>query len=103
MQPGVNAALAWDMGDIHGMTRPDRLPAPTTTSLARTIVMWPESGRFVKLDIGDAERSQGLQEGHTALPPNVIGPTLNAAQVLKQRFKCVGNGLHGQVSPFYCV
>jgi hypothetical protein len=59
--------------------------------------MWPESGLFAKLSIEDAERSQGLEEGYTALPPTLKSKTLTPAQVLSERFKCVGNGFHGQV------
>jgi hypothetical protein len=105
IQPGNDTALAWDMGELYGLARPTRLPAPTTSSLSRTVVMWPQTGCFAKLHIEDAERSQGLEAGHTALPPShkskTLSPLLTPLQVLSKRFKCVGNGLHGQVRPLH--
>jgi hypothetical protein len=97
LQPGANAALAWDTGEVYGLSTPTRLPAPTTSSLMRTVVMWPEDGCFAQLHIEDAERCQGMQPGHTALPADVQGNTRTPSQVLQHRFRCVGNGLHGQV------
>jgi hypothetical protein len=96
LQPGANPAIAWDMGEIYGLTDPTRLPAPTTSSLSRTVVMWPESGLYARLHIEDAERSQGMEAGHTALPPGECG-SLTPAQIQLERFKCVGNALHGEV------
>jgi hypothetical protein len=99
LQPGDDAALAWDMGEIYGQANPTTLPAPTTSSLARTVVMWPRSGTFARLDIEDAERCQGMEPGHTALPPGSEAGSLKPPQVRTERFKCVGNALHGKVWP----
>ena len=94
----VRKTLAWDIGEIYGHAEPTTLPAPTTSSLARTVVMWPGSGQFAQLDIRDAERAQGLSPGHTEIPNLPEGlKGLSAAGVLAQRFKCVGNALHGKV------
>lgn len=102
IKPGANAALAWDMSEIYGLADTSRLPAPTTSSLARTITMWPESQLYARLHIEDAERMQGLQPGHTALPSESSSSRskkleLTPAQVLTERFRCVGNALHGEV------
>lgn len=95
---GEGAALAWDLGEIYGLAVPTRLPAPTTSSLARTVVCYTEPLRYAQLDIRDAERAQGLEPDHTRLPedsPSVQGMT--PAQLRAKRFHCVGNALHGKV------
>ena len=86
------------MGNIGGLANPTRLPAPTTNSLARSTIVWPATGRAARLAIEDAERSQGLPAGYTALSPEVTVARMTSLQVQAARFKCVGNGLHGQVS-----
>jgi hypothetical protein len=109
------------MGEIYGLANPTRLPAPTTSSLARTVIMWPDTECYSRLNIEDAERCQGLEAGHTALPHSAIQvackhleaqtpalphsviaacreiEALTPAQALTARFHCVGNGLHGEV------
>lgn len=98
-QIGVaGAALAWDMGEICGLAKPDRLPAPTTSSLARTIIVRPEPLSFCRLDIRDAERAQGMEADYTWLPATAEPvAALTAVQLRAKRFACVGNGLVGKV------
>lgn len=100
---GEHTVLSWDLGEIYGASSPTSLPSPTTNSLARTVLMWPEAGLYSRLHIKDAERAQGMQPGHTELPGQQgrAGKTGDAV-----RFKCVGNALPGQVSSrrlVYCV
>jgi hypothetical protein len=93
---GENCALAWDLGEIYGLTDPSRLPSPTTSSLARTVIMRPEAGTIQRLHIEDAERAQGLPAGYTSLP-DVQESGCSQKAVLKTRFRCVGNALPGEV------
>jgi hypothetical protein len=96
IEAGENCALAWDLGEIYGLTDPSRLPSPTTSSLARTVIMRPEAGTIQRLHIEDAERAQGLPAGYTSLPDVQVSACSQKA-VLKTRFRCVGNALPGEV------
>lgn len=90
--------MAWDMGEIGGLSKPDRLPAPTTSSLARTVIVRPEPLSFCRLDIRDAERAQGLEPDYTWLPASAAPvAALTAVQLRAKRFTCVGNALLGKV------
>lgn len=93
---GDNAALAWDLGEIYGLGDPTRLPSPTTSSLARTVVMHPEQGTVTRLHVTDAERAQGMMPGHTRLTPEQE-EKYSAKSLLKARFRCVGNAVPGVV------
>ena len=98
----AGAAVAWDLGEIYGLAEPCKLPAPTTTSLARTVVCYAHSRTWAQLDIRDAERAQGLQPDHTWLPEDSQARSgLTAAQLRATRFRCVGNALHGGVRQFF--
>lgn len=88
------------MGETGGLSDPTRLPAPTTSSLMRTWVMYPEQGSFVSLKVEDAERSQGLEPGHTALS-RAEYPKCTDREAELKRWEAVGNGLHGEVSTTY--
>jgi hypothetical protein len=88
-------ALAWDLGEIYGLSNPTRLPSPTTSNLARTIIMRPCAGTITRLGIRDAERAQGLPAGYTELP---TGQECNQRRELTHRFRCVGNALPGMVA-----
>lgn len=89
-------ALAWDLGEIYGLADPSRLPSPTTSSLARTVVMRPERGSITRLHISDAERAQGMKPGHTS-PTPAQEASHSMKGLLKIRFRCVGNALPGLV------
>jgi hypothetical protein len=71
--------------------------------------MWPDTGCFASLHIEDAERAQGMEPGHTALPlatelANTLeGADLSPAQALTERFKCVGNALNGKVCTCHLI
>jgi hypothetical protein len=101
---GEDSAYAWDLGEIYGLANPTRLPSPTTSSLARTVIIRPHEGTFSSLDIRDAERAQGMAAGYTAVP---MEHTEHYTQkgLLKTRFRCVGNALPGKVmfSPNTCT
>ena len=89
LKPAAKVALACDTGDLFGAALPLSLPAPTKSSLGRTVVIYPEDGEvgaFCQLHIEDAERSQGLAPGYT-----------EAAGSRTQRFKQVGNAVHAKV------
>lgn len=83
------SALAWDLGEIYGLSDPTRLPSPTTNSCSRTVVLLPKTCSAVHLDIRDAERVQGLQPGYT------VAPTAGVRAALSCRWQCVGNALPG--------
>lgn len=87
-------AMAWNLGEIAGLADPTRLPAPTTNSLDRTVVVFPETEAYCRVHIKDAERLQGLTPDHTHLPD---GGGLTAAAERAKRFMVVGNGLQGEV------
>lgn len=96
---GENAVLTWDLGEIFGASNPTSLPSPTTSSLSRTILMWPEAGLYSRLHIADAERAQGLKPGHTALPEVLVkSGKFGHGECRSARFKCVGNAMPGEVS-----
>jgi hypothetical protein len=96
IQAGEDAALAWDSGEIYGLSDPTRLPSPTTASLARTVIMRPERGTITQLHILDAERAQGMQEEHTSLTRGQSEKHI-PKKILELRFRCVGNALPGLV------
>lgn len=96
---GEHTVLTWDMGEIFGASNPTSLPSPTTSSLSRTVLMWPEAGLYSRLHINDAERAQGLKAGHTALLERQARDGRSGhADCRSARFKCVGNAMPGEVS-----
>jgi hypothetical protein len=95
-QAGEDGVLAWDVGEIFGLSDPSRLPAPTTVSLARTVIMRPERGSVTRINIQDAERAQGMQVGHTAVTP-AEEAACDEKTNLALRFRCVGNAMPGVV------
>ena len=91
LRRGETPDVAWNICEVYGCSNPTCLPASTTTSWLRTVLIWPLQGVFCKLHIEDAEAAQGLLRGHTAINPQ--NPDADRAA----RFKCVGNAQPGQV------
>lgn len=83
--------FCWNTGEVFGAANPTLLPAPTTNSHSRIVLVWAAVGTFSKLDIVDAERAQGLPPDYTL----VAGSQLATKA---RRFQCAGTALPGQVS-----
>lgn len=89
LAPGKHTAVAFDVGDMFGSAQPFSVPAPTTSSLYRRIIMWPEGGEgwaFCTPHIEDAERLNVLESGHTVGLPITV------------HYMMVGNANHAKVS-----
>jgi site-specific DNA-cytosine methylase len=69
--------------------------------------MRPKAMTVTRLSIRDAERAQGLPAGYTALGEESAADYSPQGE-LRQRFRCVGNALPGEVASCvfpvcYCV